>query len=221
VDSDRIEACLLETVHISGDAYLTEIASHLIKAGGKRQRPHLTVAAAATGLADGEPVTDDVVRFDPEMVDEIVTTAPSEFTLHARNPAHDVVFGGDRLAFGAVASAPNVADLDGGRRTGNRHDFRNLVRLTQSLNSIHFNSGYPVEPVDLHHSTRHLDATHRRRHKRHNRRRCTVARARRAAWSRRPPSGPAGTLRRPRRRRRPRATAAPASRAGSSRSWWP
>ena len=62
VDSSRIEACLLETVRIEGDEYLSEIASHLIKAGGKRQRPHFTVAAAATGLPDSEPVSDDVVR---------------------------------------------------------------------------------------------------------------------------------------------------------------
>ncbi|MEZ5407818.1 MAG: polyprenyl synthetase family protein [Acidimicrobiales bacterium] len=61
-DSERIEACLLETVSIEGDDYLSEIASHLIKAGGKRQRPLFTVAAAATGLPDGEPVHDDVVR---------------------------------------------------------------------------------------------------------------------------------------------------------------
>ncbi|MEL6983994.1 MAG: polyprenyl synthetase family protein [Actinomycetota bacterium] len=61
-NSARIEACLLETVRIDGDDYLTEIASHLIKAGGKRQRPHLTAAAAATGLADGVPVSDDVIR---------------------------------------------------------------------------------------------------------------------------------------------------------------
>jgi heptaprenyl diphosphate synthase len=61
-DSARIEACLLDTVRIEGDAYLSEIASHLIKAGGKRQRPHFTIAAAATGLADGVAVSDDVVR---------------------------------------------------------------------------------------------------------------------------------------------------------------
>jgi len=61
VDSSRIEACLLETVRIDGDEYLSEIASHLIKAGGKRQRPHFTVAAAAAGLPDGEAVDDDVV----------------------------------------------------------------------------------------------------------------------------------------------------------------
>lgn len=61
-NSARIEACLLETVRIDGDEYLTEIASHLIKAGGKRQRPHLTAAAAATGLPDGQMVDDDVIR---------------------------------------------------------------------------------------------------------------------------------------------------------------
>jgi len=52
----------LETVHIEGDPYLTEIASHLIKAGGKRQRPHMTAAAAAIGLPDGQAVPDDVIR---------------------------------------------------------------------------------------------------------------------------------------------------------------
>ena len=30
------------------------------------------------------------VRFDPDMVTELIKTAPSSFTLHARNPAHDL-----------------------------------------------------------------------------------------------------------------------------------
>jgi trimethylamine--corrinoid protein Co-methyltransferase len=49
-------------------------------------------------------------------------------------------------------------DLDNGRRTGTRADFQNFLRLSQSFNCIHFNSGYPVEPVDIHASVRHLDA---------------------------------------------------------------
>ena len=64
------------------------------------------------------------------------------------------------MAFGTVGSPPNVADLDRGRRTGNREDYQNLLRLAQLLNSIHFLSGYPVEPVDVHHGVRHLHATH-------------------------------------------------------------
>ncbi len=61
-DSARIESCLLDTVRIDDDPYLTEIASHLIKAGGKRQRPFFTITAAATGLDDGVSVDYDVVR---------------------------------------------------------------------------------------------------------------------------------------------------------------
>jgi heptaprenyl diphosphate synthase len=41
------------------DQYLTEIASHLIVAGGKRLRPVLSTVAAQIG---GEPASDDVVR---------------------------------------------------------------------------------------------------------------------------------------------------------------
>ena len=98
------------------------------------------------------------VRFDRAMVLEWVAKAPHQFTLHARNPAHDIVIGGEHVAFCAVSSAPNVSDLDGGRRPGNYADFSNLLRLAQSLNVIHLASGYPVEPIDLPPPTRHLDA---------------------------------------------------------------
>ena len=100
------------------------------------------------------------VRFDPAMVEERIRTAPAEFTLHARNPAYDVRLGGDWMAFGTVGSPPNVADLDRGRRIGNREDYQNLLRLAQMLNAIHFLSGYPVEPVDVHPSVRYLHAAH-------------------------------------------------------------
>ncbi len=61
-DKARVESTLLEVVHIAGDPYLSEIASHLIKAGGKRLRPLFTIAAAAASLPDGESVHLDVVR---------------------------------------------------------------------------------------------------------------------------------------------------------------
>ena len=99
------------------------------------------------------------VRFDPEMVTELVGHAPSGFTLHARNPSHHIHFGGNHLAFAAVASPPNVSGLGRDRRTGNREDFRQLVRLSQHLNVVHLHGGYPVEPVDIHPSVRHLHAT--------------------------------------------------------------
>jgi trimethylamine--corrinoid protein Co-methyltransferase len=78
--------------------------------------------------------------------------------LHARNPANNLQIGGDAVAFCSVASAPNVFDRDGGRRPGNRKDYQNLLRLGQSLDSVHLWGGYPVEPADIHASVRHLDA---------------------------------------------------------------
>jgi trimethylamine--corrinoid protein Co-methyltransferase len=107
----------------------------------------------------GATVRDMQVTFDPAMVDELIVTAPAEFTLHARNPEHSLQIGGDRLAFGTVGSAPNSADLDRGRRTGNRADYQNFCRLAQMFNSIHFVGGYPVEPIDVHASVRHLQAS--------------------------------------------------------------
>lgn len=108
----------------------------------------------------GAKIEDQRVRFDPEMILETIKTCPSEFKLHARNPAHTLNVGGKWMAFGAVASTPNFIGLDGVRHPGNRQDFQNLLKLTQVFNIIHFNSGYPVEPIDLHASIRHIETTY-------------------------------------------------------------
>jgi trimethylamine--corrinoid protein Co-methyltransferase len=97
------------------------------------------------------------VRFDRNLVLESVAKAPARFTLHARNPAHNLEIGGSDMVFAQVASAPNVSDCDRGRRVGNFEDFANLLRLAQQLNIIHLTGSYPVEPVDLPPATRHLD----------------------------------------------------------------
>ncbi len=97
------------------------------------------------------------VRFDPDMILEFIASVPSEVTLHARNPEHNVQFGGNNLIFAQMASAPNCSDVDRGRRPGNHHDFRNLVKLGQMHNILHVTGGYPVEPVDIHPSIRHLE----------------------------------------------------------------
>jgi trimethylamine---corrinoid protein Co-methyltransferase len=62
------------------------------------------------------------------------------------------------MAFGTVSSAPNCSDADGGRRSGTLADYRNFLKLGQVFNCIHFIGGYPVEPIDVHPSVRHLVA---------------------------------------------------------------
>jgi len=57
----RVEAELLAVVEADGK-FLTEIASHLISAGGKRVRPGFAMAAASVLDADAKPSTIEVVR---------------------------------------------------------------------------------------------------------------------------------------------------------------
>ena len=106
----------------------------------------------------GATVDGERVRFDPAMVEELIASAPSEFTFHARNPENNQQIGGNAITFGTVASPPNSADMDGGRRTGNYEDYKNFLKLAQYFNCIGFLSGYPVEPIDIHASVRHLEA---------------------------------------------------------------
>jgi trimethylamine--corrinoid protein Co-methyltransferase len=97
------------------------------------------------------------VRLDPAMVEERIATAPSSFTLHARNPARNVLLGGASLVFSSVGGPALVSDLDRGRRAGNWQDFQDYVRLIGALNVIHQEAGGPLEPTDLPVETRHLD----------------------------------------------------------------
>ncbi|MBI5090538.1 MAG: trimethylamine methyltransferase family protein [Actinobacteria bacterium] len=104
--------------------------------------------------------TNGRVRFPRELVLAKIALAPAEFTLHSWNPAHHLRIGGRWMAYGTVGSAPHFIDRQGVRRTGDREGFRDLLKLAQMLNTVHFIGGYPVEPVDLHHSVRHIHAAH-------------------------------------------------------------
>jgi trimethylamine--corrinoid protein Co-methyltransferase len=108
----------------------------------------------------GADVDGERVRFDPAMIESFMASAPDSFLLHARNPENTLRIGGNVMSFGTVASPPNSSDMDEGRRTGNLKDYRNFLKLAQYFNAIQFISGYPVEPIDIHASQRHLVALH-------------------------------------------------------------
>lgn len=102
-------------------------------------------------------VTNQNVRMGRDFVMEMVAHAPAEFTITPRNPDRAITLGGKNILFGNVSSPPNYWDLETGKITGNFASFSNLVKLTQYFNCIHFAGGYPVEPVDIHASIRHLE----------------------------------------------------------------
>ncbi|MFP4275659.1 MAG: trimethylamine methyltransferase family protein, partial [Paracoccaceae bacterium] len=106
----------------------------------------------------GCSVDGETVRMGRDMVMEKVALAPAQWDITPRNPARRITIGGRHILFGNVSSPPNYWDMEIGRKVpGTREMCRNLLKLTQYFNCIHFAGGYPVEPVDLHPSVRHLD----------------------------------------------------------------
>ena len=112
-----------------------------------------TIFAQAGCRVDGTNV-----KMDREWVMEMVGKTPSQFTITPRNPDHEIIVGGKYILFGNVSSPPNYHDLDIGTKvSGTREQCANLIKLSQYFNCIHMIGGYPVEPVDIHPSIRHLD----------------------------------------------------------------
>lgn len=97
------------------------------------------------------------VRFDPALIEETLVGLPSEFTIHARNPAKTVRMGGNSIVFASVCGPSFVSDLDRGRRAGSKQDMENFVKLTGTLNIFHHEGGSGPEPLDLPPGSRHLD----------------------------------------------------------------
>ncbi|MCB5409858.1 trimethylamine methyltransferase family protein [Pseudogemmobacter faecipullorum] len=97
------------------------------------------------------------VRFDEDFIMEMLGDAPAEFTMTPRNPAREVVIGGRHMVFVNVSSPPNSWDIERGKRSGDFETFKDFMKLTQYFNCIHIAGGYPVEPIDIHPSVRHLD----------------------------------------------------------------
>lgn len=97
-----------------------------------------------------------LVRLGRDIVTAQLAQAPERFVLHARNPARHLHVGDNVVNFGPVTGAPNIRDLEGGRRYGDMTAFRNILKLTHALGVLHWQGGIVVEPVDAPVPTRHL-----------------------------------------------------------------
>jgi len=63
----------------------------------------------------GQRVEGHRVYFDPDFVENMVEKAPSQFTLHARNPEHNLVCGAGNTIYMPGYGAPFIYDADGGK----------------------------------------------------------------------------------------------------------
>ena len=106
----------------------------------------------------GADVKGERVHFPRGMCRKIIQdSAPSEFEQVARNRARNVRLGGNNTVFAPVYGPPFVRDLDKGRRYAMIEDFRNFVKLTYMLPSLHHSGGTVCEPTDLPVNKRHFD----------------------------------------------------------------
>ncbi|MGB3313039.1 MAG: trimethylamine methyltransferase family protein [Albidovulum sp.] len=143
-----ISADQVEVIHVKSLAVLSEIG---LKVDSAVARQLLRAAGADIDEASHR------VRFDPAMVEEMLTGIPEGFTIHARNQAKSVHVGGNSLTFATVCGPSFVSDLDRGRRAGTLKDMRDFVKLSASLNIFHHEGGAGCEPLELPPETRHLD----------------------------------------------------------------
>lgn len=84
LEIERVEQALLASLQ-ADDPYLTELASHLAKAGGKRLRPAMAIAAGSCAL---HPLDDEVL---PPVSDEIILGGVSVELVHLGSLYHDDV----------------------------------------------------------------------------------------------------------------------------------
>ena len=138
----------LDKIHDASMSILSDIGIRFLE---PRARELLRKAGASVDEAS------EMVRFDPEFVMETIATAPSRFTIHARNPAYDLSIGDNRIVFSSVMCPPFANDLDRGRRAGSFAEMCEYVKIIHCLNAVHQAGGGGFEPLDLPFDTRHLD----------------------------------------------------------------
>jgi trimethylamine--corrinoid protein Co-methyltransferase len=103
------------------------------------------IYATAGALVDEETL---MVRIGREIVEDALASAPKRIEAHAGDRKRDLSFELGNMAFLAGSGAPNVTDLDRGRRAGSLADFEQLTKLIQSFDVLHIQGPY-VEAQDV------------------------------------------------------------------------
>ncbi|MDB5524905.1 MAG: trimethylamine:corrinoid methyltransferase [Rhizobium sp.] len=109
------------------------------------------IYATAGALVDEETF---MVRIGRDIVKAALASAPTRIHAHAGDTRRDLMFELGNMAFLAGSGAPNVTDLDRGRRAGSLADFEQLTKLVQSFDVLHMQGPY-VEAQDVDVRNRH------------------------------------------------------------------
>jgi trimethylamine--corrinoid protein Co-methyltransferase len=122
-----------------------------------------------TGVAFNEPEALDIFKrhdfrvdgktvfFTENQIRKALESAPSSFTVTARNPEKSVGVGRDNFVMVPGYGAPFVALADGSQREATMADYDNFCKLVQTSKHVDMNGFMMVEPSDVPSETAHLD----------------------------------------------------------------
>jgi trimethylamine---corrinoid protein Co-methyltransferase len=79
----------------------------------------------------GAQVDGSRVRIGRDMLMDLISTVPSSYRMHARNPLHTIDVGGRNSTFANAYGAPFVYGLDGVRRPSQLADAHNFFKMAQ------------------------------------------------------------------------------------------
>ncbi len=138
---------------------ILEAALYILKTKGlviqsRRACEMLAEAGAEADFENGK------VLFPEELVVHSIAKAPARWTLHARNPEHNVPIGGSFLSVAPGYGSAFIADGRGRRREATMKDFENLALLSCACPPIDITGGLLVEPNDITAKFRPLEITY-------------------------------------------------------------
>ena len=97
----------------------------------------------------GATVEGKRVTLPVSVVEEAIHSAPSSVTLYGRDgPDHDLYLEENRVYLGTGGTVLHVLDLDGNYREASLQDLKDICRLVEALEAIHF-IVLPTYPVEL------------------------------------------------------------------------
>lgn len=108
----------------------------------------------------GAKITDQRVQISGDELMALISTTPSSYTHHARNPDRTVQVGDGHAVISPSYGPPFVLDLEGKRRYATLEDLNNFQKLNHMASSVHIAGGPVVEPVDVPVPHRHLHMTY-------------------------------------------------------------
>ncbi len=125
-----IHDAAMEVMRDTGVAFHNEKAIEILKKNGIR-------------------VEGKIAYFTEEQVMHWVKMAPESFTIHARNPQHNIIVGGDHVNPAPTYGCAFIDDREGHRRPGLLEDYIKCLKLVHAEESYHINGGILIQPSDV------------------------------------------------------------------------